>query len=570
LLAAFVALVPLILTPGLLFYFDVTPKLIALLIATAIGLPLLFPWPLPRGGAARWFCGLIAAQAVSLSLSTALSRRIELSLWGSNWRSLGLLQQAVVLLFALLSFAWIGGRPERLNLMLRWIAGAGILAAAYGIGQYFGWDPWFPPPAYQAGEGIYTIVRPPGTLGHADYFANYLLFVVFAGYALACNDRGFGRILGACAAGIGATAIVLSGTRGALVGAAAGALFLLVRLRPGLTWRAVAACAAILTVSAVFYLSPAGFRLRSRVHWIGEDVRGGARLLLWRDSLRFAAHYWAIGSGPETFSALFPQFQSTDLARAYPDFYYESPHNLLLDALTAQGPPGAAILLGWIVLGIRAGRCRSGYAPYLAAALVSVVIGHLFSVLILATALYFYLLVAMLTGAISEPAAPRRRWQLGPVSAALLFLAARMFLADRSLELARRDLQTGRTTDAIAQYQKARARGLAADIWYARSIAPAAAEEAMTAATRATAGEDAQNANYTVAWLHARSGDVRATERSLRASIACSPNWFKPHWMLSQVLLREGRTEEARAEAGRAGYLNAGKNPEVAASFPNR
>jgi O-antigen ligase len=570
LFAAFVALVPLILTPGLLFYFDVTPKLIALLIATAIALPLLFPWPLPRAGAARWLRGLIAAQVFSLTLSTVFSRRIALSLWGSNWRSLGLIEQSVLLLFTLLTFAWIAGRPDRLNLMLRWIAAAGTLAAAYGICQYFGWDPWLPAKAYEAGEGIYTIVRPPGTLGHADYFANYLLFVVFAGCALTWNDRGFGRALGACAAGIAAAAIVLSGTRGALLGAAAGALFLLVRLRPRLTWRSVGMCGAIVAASLLFYLSPAGFRLRSRVHWIGEDVRGGARLLLWRDSLRYAANYWAVGSGPETFSALFPQFQSTELARAYPDFYYESPHNLLLDALASQGPPGAVILLGWIVLGLRVGRGRSGYPPYLAAALVSMVIGHFFSVFILATALYFYALVAMLAGTASEAVAPRRRWRLAPVSATLLFLAVRMFLADRSLELARRNLEAGRTTDAIAEYRAARSGGLAADIWYARSMAPMAAHEAMDAAARATGGEDALNANYTVAWLNARSGDVRATELSLRASIACSPNWFKPHWMLSQILLREGRTEEARAEAGRAAFLNAGKNPEVAASFPNR
>jgi len=97
-----------------------------------------------------------------------------------------------------------------------------------------------------------------------------------------------------------------------------------------------------------------------------------------------------------------------------------------------------------------------------------------------------------------------------------------------------------------------------------------AAQEAMDAAVRATGGEDAQNAHYTVAWLYARSGDVARTEQSLRASIACSPNWFKPHWMLSQILLREGRPQEARVEAERAAYLNAGKNPEVGSSLPGR
>src|SRR5436190_15421467 len=106
LLCVFVALVPLILTPGLLFYFDTTPKLIALLIGAAIALPLLFPWPLPRGSAARWLFALITAQTFSLALSTVFSRRPELSFWGSNWRSLGLLSQCVLLLLTVIVFSW--------------------------------------------------------------------------------------------------------------------------------------------------------------------------------------------------------------------------------------------------------------------------------------------------------------------------------------------------------------------------------------------------------------------------------------------------------------------------------
>jgi hypothetical protein len=454
--------------------------------------------------------------------------------------------------------------------MLRWIAVAGSLAAAYGIAQYFGWDPWLPARAYQAGEGIFTIVRPPGTMGHADYFANYLLFVFFAGCGLAVRERGFGRVLGICAASLGAAAIVLSGTRGAWVAAVAGSLYLLFVLRPRISRRAMAGCVVVFVMAAAFYFSPAGARLRSRVHWIGEDVRGGARLLLWRDSLRLAARYPVFGSGPETFPALFPQFESEELARAYPDFYYESPHNMFLDALSAQGPLGVLVLIGWIVLGFRCSGARSGYPAFLSAALLAGIVGHLFTVLILPTALYFYLNVAMLAGTRAEPVTPRRRWVLAPVSAGMIFLALRMLAADRSLELARRDLETGRTAEAIQRYQSARERGLSAELWYSRTIAPVAAQEALDAASRATSGEDAQNAWYTVAWLHARNGDVPATEQSLRAAIACSPNWYKPHWMLAEILRREGREEEARAEAGRAAYLNAGRNPQVGVPLVER
>ena len=52
-------------------------------------------------------------------------------------------------------------------------------------------------------------------------------------------------------------------------------------------------------------------------------------------------------------------------------------------------------------------------------------------------------------------------------------------------------------------------------------------------------------------------------EQCLRAAIGAHPNWFKPHWSLSQVLRVERRTEEARREAFVAAELDQGKHPEV-------
>jgi O-antigen ligase len=564
-LVALVALIPLIITPGTLFYFDVTPKIILLLVGLAVMLPWIFPWPLPGSRAARLLYALLSAQVLSLSLSTLFSQRIGLSLYGSNWRSLGLLTHLLLVLLTLVTFRYLAGDCSRLQVMLRGIAGAGALLATYGILQYFGWDPWLPAAAYHAGDEPWAIVRPPGTMGHADYFANYLVVVVFAGTALAAADRGFFRAAGAGAALLSACAIVLSGTRMALLAVVAGGLYLAWRIRPKISRRALAVLAGVVICIPVFYWSPAGLRLRTRVHWIADDPRGGARLLLWRDSLRFAARHSLLGSGPETFPALFPQSQSAELARAYPDFYYESPHNIFLDALSAQGLPGLAILLALIGLGIRAGAgATPRHKAFLSAALIGMVAGHLFTVLIFPTAMYFYLLVAMLVALDAQPAPQAGpRWIALPATAALLFFAFRLLAADRYLELARREVAAGRVTDAIAHYGKANEFGLSADLWLARSLALPAPEPAMQAAVRATAGEDAQNAWYTVAWLYARGGDVVNTERALRATIKCAPNWFKPHWMLAQILQREGRVEEAGAEATLAASLNAGKNLAV-------
>src|ERR1700694_3581678 len=106
-LAASLALIPLAMAPGVLFYFDVTPKIAVLLIATAIAL--LFA----KGNAeglrtlqatrqGRLLTYLIAGQAPSLVISTAFSQDIALSITGSAWRRCGAIVELSILVFTLL------------------------------------------------------------------------------------------------------------------------------------------------------------------------------------------------------------------------------------------------------------------------------------------------------------------------------------------------------------------------------------------------------------------------------------------------------------------------------------
>ena len=87
--------------------------------------------------------------------------------------------------FATVCLGWFLAGPERIRIPLRAITGAGLLVSCYGTAQYFGVDPFLPTDAYHVGGEGWGIVRPPGTLGHAGYFATYLLYVVFFGTALA-------------------------------------------------------------------------------------------------------------------------------------------------------------------------------------------------------------------------------------------------------------------------------------------------------------------------------------------------------------------------------------------------
>ena len=101
---------------------------------------------------------------------------------------------------------------------------SGALTALFGIAQYhFGWDPILPKTAYHIGEGIWTIVRPPGTLGYVSYFATWLLAVVFLSLALAGWETSVHRARTACyaASALAAVAIMLTGTRAAMLALAA-------------------------------------------------------------------------------------------------------------------------------------------------------------------------------------------------------------------------------------------------------------------------------------------------------------------------------------------------------------
>jgi O-antigen ligase len=556
--AAVLALVTLAIAPGLLFYFDITPKVVALLLGAAVALPWLARRSLGR------FEALVALFWLGLLVSTLLSPAPEFSIHGSTWRRLGLVTWTAVLAIACVCAQL---DPAGRNQVLRAVSLSGGAAALYGIGQFFGWDPWLPPAAYHIGEGEWTIVRPPGPLGYVSYFATCLLGAVFAGVALYRLEAGrLWRTAGACAAGLAIAAIFLSGTRGAIAGLAAGGLVVLARRRPRLSWRAAAAFAAILAVAVLFYLSPAGQRLRSRTRWYVEDPFGGSRLWLWRDTLMLARDHWLSGIGPESFSREFPRYQSVDLAQRYPDFYYESPHNILLDVLAGQGVFGLAIF-GMLVWTAARGRRSPALLAWLAAALVA----QQFASFTAPTALYLFVCLGLLAESrprpLRLPAIPSVA-VAALVSAALAIFAVRLLAADRHLALARSHLASHRAPRAIACYATARRWGMSADIWYARRLAAVRNQpvwqEAMLAAARAVeTADDPHNAWYNLAVFFGMQNDRAGAERALRRAIEKSPNWYKPHWMLAQLLQTTSRLPEAAIEAQRAAILNAGKTPEV-------
>jgi hypothetical protein len=340
---------------------------------------------------------------------------------------------------------------------------------------------------------------------------------------------------------------------------------------------AVIGAAAVLAVGA-FYFSPPGMPLRSRTRWFVEDPWGGARPMLWRDSLRMGLARPVLGWGPEGFTADFPRFESAALAQAYPDFAHESPHNIFLDALISQGIPGLLLLGALAFAGLRI-TLRSGHPAY-AAAFAAGLVSQQFTVFTLPTALLTCLAAVLAMEPVPDAAPQRwRAMAAAPAALALLYCAVRFAGADAALAATRHSIQAGDLRAAAthyARYSRWRFPGSGADLWYSRALfdlagripEPAQRIQAVVqsgvAAMQATAtAEDPFDAWYNLAQMSAARNDAVGAEQALRAAIAASPQWFKPHWTLAQVLFLLGRAGEAKDEAALALRLDAGKHPEV-------
>ncbi|MEO8657522.1 MAG: O-antigen ligase family protein [Bryobacteraceae bacterium] len=590
LLPVVAALTVLLIVPGLLFHFDVTPKVAVLLVGTAVCLLDLTGvrrametlWAQRRG---RWLIAILAAQWCSLALSTALSSHPELSVAGSAWRRFGLVTQTGLLVFTLLLAGWLVLDAGNLKRFFRATIVTGILASLYGILQYFGVDPILSAHAYMAGEAEWTIVRPPSTLGHAGYFATFALYPVFAALALLTfEDHPVWRWISGLACVTGIAAIVLSGTRSALLGLAMGLVMVLARLRPKLGRKHALAAALIVAASLALYLSPAGLRLRWRTRWYVEDVSGGARLTLWNDSLRMATEHLAAGYGPETFGNEFPRRQSLVLARAHPDFYQESPHNVFLDVLVAQGAPGLLAFAALSALALFSIRGAPPAIQIAGAGFAAGLVSQQFLCFTVPTAVFFYSM-ALVPIVHADPVRPTRRigWASIPVALLLSLLlaafAVRLVISDWKMAEVKSALLTETPAAVAARYEQAlrwKFPGGNPDLYYAREMLNLsnrqtdpklrfqAWQHSMGAAVRAaTALEDRPNALVNLAAFQSVMNNPAMVENTLLTAAREAPQWYRPHWLLARLYLLAGRLPQAEEQARAAVERNGGHDAAV-------
>lgn len=581
LLIGVLAVTPLAMLTGVFLSHDVAPKVLAILCGSAALLFLLPQWLsglglLIRNRVGVIFLFLLCAQFASLLLSTSASGNLSLSIAGTLWRRFGLIEQTALLVLACATACAVAIQPSLVKVLYRAIGICGGLAGIYAIAQYFGLDPFLDRSLY-AVDYFGSVARPPATMGHALYFAAYEVSVVFLcpGAWLYEKEIVWKRIF---LAGIlaGVAAIVLSGTRSALLALALGFGYFIAR-RPQTAHsitngKLMLTAAALLVSFGVFVLSPAGSNLRHRIgQWPHEF--GGPRLEMWRESPALLQGHLFTGIGPETFGGAFRRIQSAGLSREFPEFYQETPHNAFIDALCAQGLPGLLILLGVAVLPWAANRPDGSHRLGIECAMLGLIVCSVFASFTLITALYFWLLAALSAGIGAHKSSPVKLpqcplWPRVPAAiAACLFvlIGASLALQDyewSELAYAVADKDLKRATDSFSAAETASPGLPGYELFASREFATlgralgtsagSAASWKLAAEASAIAeagGEEAFNAAYQSSVLAVAGTDLTKAESEARKAVQLAPNWYKAHLLLAQILQIRGNTAEAANEA---------------------
>src|SRR4029079_17689721 len=125
----------------------------------------------------------------------------------------------------------------------------------------------------------------------------------------------------------------------------------------------------------------------------------------------------------------------------------------------------------------------------------------------------------------------------------------------RHLAQARTALDALHFDQANAEYSAASRLGLHADLWYSRKLLAisqnkpilegiALTQQALTRGVSATVtAEDPYNAWMNLGLIYAKFNNANRTEYCIRQAIAASPNWYKPHLALAQLLLATNRRD---------------------------
>lgn len=570
---------------------------------------------------------IVSLYFVAVTVSTVFGVAPMASLFGSFENQMGLITRFCFLIVFLSLIVGIGNSQTRFRQTVWVVSLTGLAVAVYAFIQFFGRDPFLSSALYTFDSVAGPVVRVVGTMGHADYLGNFLLYTTPLNVALAVATQGRVRMLALIATAVSVAAIIFSGTRGAALGLVAGGIvFFVLQFRAvrvtfnrRTAQRAAIALAIILGAIVMISFNPASRNITARaISAIKEGATGAGRTVLWRDSAKMIPGFALTGCGPEGFRKAFLAHKSKEIAQLAPRINDESAHNSYLDAAISYGLPGGllyvAIIASSFTLLIRARRSATDQGTRviitgLLSSLVAVAAHNFFIFDQIPTGLYFFALVALAQSALSvatlssekprmsaakQPALSLRWSDRAVIIIGLALVIAAVWYAV-SLMKADYELNKSFASASAGDYENTVKHGARAvesldltgayNFQYARALAlyadrtGSATEAGKMMATRMSAinlaiTQARKSLDHTLtpdssclllAYLALLSGNTPDLRGWATEALKWDQYYSGAHWLMAEAYLAEGNLEEAKREAGIALDINPNSPEAVSA-----
>lgn len=323
---------------------------------------------------------------VTSTLWWAIDTDPSFKLLGISWNLLALFFVA----------AMFRTNPKMLRTAAASVLIGGVVAALYGI--YF-----FHSGANLAHTGGRLWIQTDEAQINPDHFANaFLLPVSLALVGALWARRWTARILYIGALLVMLLAIALTGARGAMVGFAALALFLLIKDRHRIQ------LALVLIGGSIAALPMAAPLLITRFS-MALSTGGAGRVGIWKAGLEALKHYWLLGAGYGNFPLAYDQVYISVFQAIDPHFHRAS-HNMLLNAAVETGIIGAVLfLLAWLqTFRMLSPIAESDYRYPLRLALQGAIVGLFFAGMFADIMITKYVWLAFMLAAMTYNAVPRQ------------------------------------------------------------------------------------------------------------------------------------------------------------------
>lgn len=385
----------------------------------------------------------LAALGLVLLLSTLASEDPAVSVLGSYaMHAYGLLPLG--LCAALFYGTVCSGQSLQPAASMRFCLWAGLASAFYGLLQKAGVEMiWGLPSALAYG-------RISALQGNPTFLGSCLLMLLPVALHFALDRKGSDRSLGWTALALLSTAVALTLSRAAWLGAAAGCTAYLV-------WTGRTKARGLIMAAV---LLACGLVVVAKFRPVAQS--DSMRLRLWESGLRiFTQDPW-LGSGPDTFQSALGRAMTDGYLRTHGrNVSQNNAHNDLLQVLTTTGLAGLLAYLGVLLGAARAARqalndpARRDAAAALAGALLGLFIQAKFNAAPLAS----LALAGLFAGLLARPGkAPLPR--TAPAAAMLFCLVAlgvagRLYWADRAQMTAIAHANAGRNQQALDGYRRA-------------------------------------------------------------------------------------------------------------------